>query len=244
MTNPAPAKEKLRLPVWATLFTVFGLAVLIALGLWQVHRLEWKETLLARIAAARDSAPVTGAQLSTAPADNDFYYHPAAIYGLYDNTKAFAVGPRTHNGEVGYHLISALQILEDDHPAYTLLVNRGWVPAIPDSMPGGFMTVKGMLRPVEKPNRFVPPNDPAKDAWYSIDIPQLIAAKGMQNILPYVLYATDEDPADPVMTVTGAYHAAGGPDLPNNHRQYAMFWFAMAAVMAAVYALRFLRPAP
>lgn len=233
------------LPFWATICTVVGIAVLVALGMWQLQRLEWKNNLIARITAQQEAAPVDGGALIAAAMapGADYTYAPARVYGLYDNGKAFLVGPRTHDGEAGYHLISALQILEDNQPAYTLLVNRGWVAERPASMPAGFTTVSGLLRPVEAPNRFVPPNNPARDEWYSVDIPQLIAAKDMQNVLPYVLYAEGEEPADPAMQVAGAYHTPGGPQLANNHRQYAYFWFAMAAVMAAVYALRFLRPA-
>lgn len=236
-------KPALRLPVWATIFTVIGIAILITLGMWQLHRLEWKENLLSQIAAAQDSEPLGAATLVDSRQDTRYLYHPAAIYGLYDSAKSFLIGPRTHNGEAGYHLIVPLQILEDNRPAYTLLVNRGWVAARPTDLPEGFITVTGMLRTAEPAGAFVPPNNPAADEWYSLDIAQLTATKGLQNVLPYILYATGENPADPAMSVAGAYHAPGGPMLANNHRQYAGFWFAMAAVLVVIYILRFLRPA-
>lgn len=37
----------------ATLLVVLAVAAMVALGLWQLHRLHWKETLLAHYAAAR-----------------------------------------------------------------------------------------------------------------------------------------------------------------------------------------------
>ena len=37
-----------RLPVFATLVVVAAVATMIALGVWQLHRLAWKEALLAR----------------------------------------------------------------------------------------------------------------------------------------------------------------------------------------------------
>ena len=42
----------MRLPLIPTLFTLAGLPLLIALGVWQLHRAEWKEALLARLTSA------------------------------------------------------------------------------------------------------------------------------------------------------------------------------------------------
>ena len=40
-----------RFPVLLTLFTALALGALVALGVWQLERLQWKQRLLARIAA-------------------------------------------------------------------------------------------------------------------------------------------------------------------------------------------------
>lgn len=237
MTN----KTKTKLPVWGTILTAAAIIILCGLGTWQLQRLAWKENLLAQLAGAATQPPVTNAVLIADESGVDFAYRPAAIYGLYDNANAILVGPRTRDGEVGYHLLTPLQIAEDDGPHATLLVNRGWVLAMPADRPTGFMTVRGLLRLPERANMFVPPNDPAKNEWFSIDPAQLATEKNLQNLLPYILYAEGEEPADPVMSVGAAYHAPGGPSLPNNHRQYALFWFAMAGVLVVIYALRFLR---
>jgi len=42
--------------VWPALVALAGIAVLISLGVWQLHRLAWKEALIARI-EARGKAP-------------------------------------------------------------------------------------------------------------------------------------------------------------------------------------------
>lgn len=233
--------SKRRLPFWGTALTAAGMIVLCGLGTWQLQRLEWKEGLLAQLEAARTRPPVNGGVLIADAPGTDLSYRPAAIYGLYDNAHAFLVGPRTRGGEVGYHLMTPLQIAEDDGPPATLLVNRGWVLAMPEDKPAGFMTVRGLLRPQERANMFVPPNNPQANEWFSIDLKQLAAEKQLQNLLPYILYAEGEEPADPVMSVGAAYHPPGGPALPNNHKHYAFFWFSMAGVLAVIYALRFLR---
>lgn len=42
-----------RIPVFATAIVLLAVAVMIWLGVWQLHRLQWKEALLARYAAAK-----------------------------------------------------------------------------------------------------------------------------------------------------------------------------------------------
>ena len=44
------------------LLTLFGLVVLVGLGLWQLHRLEWKEDLIARVEARTKATPITLAE--------------------------------------------------------------------------------------------------------------------------------------------------------------------------------------
>ena len=39
-----------RIPIFATLVVIAAVATMIALGVWQLHRLEWKEALIARYA--------------------------------------------------------------------------------------------------------------------------------------------------------------------------------------------------
>ncbi len=60
---PAPKWRRLLWPAIAT-FILFW--ILIALGVWQMHRLKWKEGLLAVIHHAEISAPVAAAGASDA----------------------------------------------------------------------------------------------------------------------------------------------------------------------------------
>jgi cytochrome oxidase assembly protein ShyY1 len=47
-----------RLPLVPTVLVAAAVAVMIGLGLWQVQRLHWKESLLARYAAAQGLPPI------------------------------------------------------------------------------------------------------------------------------------------------------------------------------------------
>ena len=39
-----------RIPIFSTLIVIAAVATMIALGVWQLHRLEWKEALIMRYA--------------------------------------------------------------------------------------------------------------------------------------------------------------------------------------------------
>ena len=44
-------------PIGLTIAAALGFSILVGLGAWQLHRLKWKEGLLAKIAALRGAAP-------------------------------------------------------------------------------------------------------------------------------------------------------------------------------------------
>jgi len=52
-----------RLPILPTLIVAAAVAVMIALGVWQLQRAAWKKAMLAELAAARDLPPVDLDQL-------------------------------------------------------------------------------------------------------------------------------------------------------------------------------------
>ncbi|MBU0859209.1 MAG: SURF1 family protein [Alphaproteobacteria bacterium] len=224
-----------RIPVWASLFTVAGVSILCGLGTWQLQRADWKRDLIAQLdkTYAADPIPATTASITTEAArtHDSLFYSRVTITGRY-NATSFAVGPRTQEGHNGYHIIAPLQL--DD--GGFVLVNRGWAADSAVPAPTNRVTVTGLLRRPETPNMFVPPNNVANNQWYSIDIPAMTTAAQTTSAAPLVLYAASEDPADSTI----AYHTAR-PALPDNHRNYAFFWFSMAGIMIVIYALRFLR---
>ncbi len=226
-----------RPPAMASLMTVAALCLLCALGTWQVQRAQWKAAILARMdeAAARDPMenPLTSGSIAKAP---DF--ETGVARGVFLHDLEVAVGPRTREGVAGYHILTPFRLAD----GAIMFVNRGWVPpdrraasTRPDSLVKGPTFVAGILRSPEKDSRFVPDNDPARDAWYRLDPDVMAAARGLPRPLPKILYAQHEESTAP-------FPAHG--DLltrpPDNHRAYAAFWFTMAGALALVFALRFM----
>ncbi len=221
-------------PVWATLFTVLCVVILCALGTWQLYRLAWKTDLLARIAIAqaRPSVLVEPAKL-----DETWDFHHGMVEGQYDHTHTIAIVPRTYNGVMGAHLLTPLKLSD----GRTIIVNRGWVPegkVVPLEKKRGTVQVRGVFRIPEEPNMFVPFNHPEKGAWYRIDLSDLARYLKTDALVPVLLYAEVESGA-------GRYPVAQAivPHIPNNHLQYALFWFSMAVVLVGVYIARFVRRA-
>ena len=78
---------------------------------------------------------------------------------------------------------------------------------------------------------FVPPDDAAKNVWFSRD-PGLIAkAYGLERVAPVIVDA-DQAPDKAALPRGGQTRIA----LPNDHLQYALTWFGLALVLICVFA--------
>ncbi len=227
----------MKFPLWATLFTLLGIAILCSLGTWQLKRLEWKTALLAELEASYQADPMqfelTPEHLAALPQDRQIVRSFAE--GIYLHDKELLIGPRTHDGKPGYHVITPFETIDN----HLVLVNRGWVPLSAKeqgfSRPDEPLIITGTARKPSAPTRFMPENSPAQGHWYRLDLHEIAAAKGLEDLMPYVLYA------DPKRPNAASYPLAAATrlEMPNNHMSYALFWFSMAGVLALIYGLRF-----
>jgi len=97
--------------------------------------------------------------------------------------------------------------------------------------PSGEVTVSGLLRLSEPGGGFLRSNDPASDRWFSRDVAAIAAARGIRG--PLANYFIDADAAaDPDAFPVGGLTVVA---FPNNHLQYAITWFALAAMVAGGY---------
>lgn len=226
-------------PVWATLFTLLGIAILCGLGTWQVQRLEWKESLLAAIdkAYANDpSANMIGLEEIKKLTRQKPVFAYGTFHGYFRHDAEIAVGPRTLNGNPGYHIITPLEFAEGSGQ---ILVNRGWVPLtyVPEPPEDdGIVTIIGTLREIPSGNTFTPSNTPTKGQWYSIRTEEMTSHFKLDKLIPGVMIYAESENGVPVAGTSRL-------ELSNNHRSYAIFWFTMAALLALFYMLRFwIRP--
>jgi surfeit locus 1 family protein len=236
--------KKRSIPVWATILTIAGFTVLCALGTWQVQRLSWKTSLIRELKAAErsyeDNEIAKPDFLRAMAGEKPFVF--GYVDGVYQHEKEIAIGPRTRLGISGYHIITPF-VMNDGS---VLLVNRGWVPEDKldrntrrDALTKGRTKVYGMAQKPEKPNMFVPRNDPEDDQWFSLDFAEIAQARDLHqaDMVPYVFYAKRLNPAAQVFPIP--HDKDWSP--PNNHLAYACFWFSMAGLFLIVYFIRFFR---
>jgi surfeit locus 1 family protein len=93
-----------RLPLVPTLLVGLAIAAMIALGIWQLRRAEWKEALLARYAAAEGSPPVAWPKVP--PADGSLLFRRASGFCL-EVTRWSARSGHNRAGQPGWRHIAA-----------------------------------------------------------------------------------------------------------------------------------------
>ncbi len=227
-----------RLP-WPTLFTVPVLIALIGFGTWQVQRLHWKETLIAEREARLAAPPLSIAVVQSMTAALDHRRIRAA--GTFLHEREMHLVARSYRGRVGVRVITPLALPGGGH----VLVDRGWVPRArtdPATRPDGqirkSVEIVGILRAGGRPSTWTPDNTPDDDVWHYVDIPAMATRVGISEVRDFVVFA---GPApNPGGLPIGTRLVV---EVANNHLQYAVTWYALAAVLAAIYLIYHLGPA-
>jgi len=220
------------LPV-LTAATLLALAVLIGLGVWQVQRRAEKHALLDQIASRASAAPAP-VEMLFATGKYAAYRH-ATAQGTFDHrVEAFVYAPQADPPRPGYKVITPFQLASGG----TILVDRGWVPTdLKDparrqkGQVAGEIEVAGTLQPSSRPNAFTPPPEAANHTFYARDSAAIAKALGISLASPLVLEASTAKKGGPEPLPSQL-------EIPDNHLQYALIWFALAVVLVIVY-LRF-----
>lgn len=206
---------------------LLAIAGLVALGLWQLERRTWKLALIAQVERRLSAAPVPAPGPSAwAGIAREDAYTRVVLHGTYAHDRETLVQAATTLGS-GYWVLTPLAT----DTGFTMLVNRGFVP--PDRKvrprpPAAPVTVTGLLRVTEPGGGFLRSNDPAADRWYSRDVAAIAARRGLPSAAPYFVDAdAASEPGWPRGGLTVIAFA-------NSHLQYALTWFAMAAMLAGV----------
>ncbi len=227
-------------------FGLVAFVILLGLGTWQVQRLHWKENLLQTMDQRMHAAPIPLPEAEARfAATGDVDYVPVTVRGtfVHEGERHFF---STWEGASGFDVYTPLRL---DDGRY-LLVNRGFVPyelkdaaKRPQGQIAGEVTVTGLARNplTQKPSRMIPDNDPAKNIFYWKDRDAMAATAGLPagyELVPFLLDA-DDAPNPGGLPVGGVTLV----DLPNNHLQYAVTWYGLAAALVGVLFFWFRRPA-
>jgi surfeit locus 1 family protein len=229
----APARGPRSLATLVVLLAAAALACagFVALGVWQVQRLGWKEALIAQVQRQLDAAPTPApgpaAWSALQPGDQ---YRRITARGRFAYEREVLVAAATDLGS-GYWVLTPLQTEQ----GWWLLVNRGFVPPeLRGKVPHGDaqQSVSGLLRPTEPGGGFLRHNDPAAGRWYSRDVAAIAANQGLAGqVAPYFVDAQAEPGAPAAWPRAGLTVVR----FRNDHLVYALTWFALAALMAAAF---------
>jgi len=230
-----------RRPVWWTVaLTVAAMVLFARLGVWQLDRAAYKESLLRRYAAAATAPAQPFASVAAHPAPSS--YPRVQLDGAYLTDRVYLLDNPKHDRRGGVEVYVPLRPHADDHRL--LLVDMGFLPGSGSDqspelppLPRGPVSLHGLYLP--PPGAGFEMGGDALDrqtTWPKktiyLDLAQ-VAADLQQPLYPRVL-ALDAEPASP-------YQRHAQVDFssmpPARHRAYAFQWFSFAAAVAVLFVI-------
>lgn len=203
-------------------FLIFGLTgagILVALGVWQMQRLAWKQSVLTEIETRITADPVALPVLVDPVRDK---YLPVQITGtilpeeVHVLVSVKQVGP-------GYRVVAPFETSDGRR----ILLDRGFVPTSEKALARtvGAATVTGNLHWPQETDSYTPEPDKAGNIWFARDVPAMASTLNTDSVLLVAKSQTDPTVTPlPVDTIS----------IPNDHLQYAITWFSLALIWAAM----------
>ena len=202
-----------------SIFVFFFISVFLALGSWQIIRLNWKLELINQIETSLKDIPVN---LSNSKHKN---YLRIKTRGSIDFEKQIYLYSLNEKGKPGFEVINPLKVGNNNY-----LLNRGWIPfnkkedetinVIDENY------INGVLRKQIKPNIFKPENDLSENYWFTLDRDDIFKFTG-KNFSPYVIYLSGNNEFPKPKSITA--------NISNNHKKYALTWFSLAISILLIY---------
>lgn len=202
------------------IFGVAGVAVLMALGFWQLSRLDQKLEIIAEIEARIGAAPVNLPEALDPASDR---YLPVIAEGSYTGEVVHVLSS-TREGGPGSRVIAVLETAQGRR----VLVDRGYLPealrpGLEGAVAGGPVTVRGNLDWPSDSDSFTPAPDLGRGLWFSRDVSPIAAHLGTEEVF---IVARDDGANLPGL----APQPIAGAAVRNDHLEYAITWFSLAAV--------------
>jgi surfeit locus 1 family protein len=241
--QPRPPPAGVVGPAIAALIVLAGL---IGLGLWQLDRKAWKEDLIATLeqrltATPSELPPATRWGELTAAADEFRRVRFSAQLVPDEQALVFTSGStfRPDVSGSGYWVFAPARVFDPAHfVGGKIVIDRGFVPegrqdktTRTEGEVAAVIDMVGVMRWPEQPGWFMPAADPGHNLWFVRDPLAIAQAKKWGEVAPFFIEL--ESPPPP-----GGLPRPGKllVSLPDDHLQYAMTWFGLAAVLAACFA--------
>lgn len=229
----------LRSPRWIllTLAVLAVAATCVALGLWQLDRLEQRRAFNRTVEQRLRLPPLPLHEAGVVGRPDELRYRRVEVRGRYDASREIVLFGRTLEGTPGNHVLTAL-VLEDGS---AVLVDRGWVPIelddppLADSAPPvGEITATGVLFPSEGEDPAATTGDTGLKETGEVDLARIQAALPYE-LLPAYLWLQEQQPPQSLPLP----QAVPFPDLTEGppHLSYAVQWFIFATIAVIGYAV-------
>tara|TARA_B110000116_G_C16553675_1_gene454278 strand:+ start:106 stop:759 length:654 start_codon:yes stop_codon:yes gene_type:complete len=202
-----------------SIFVFLFIASFIALGTWQIVRLNWKQELIKQIEVSFKDQPVN---LSNHTHKN---YLRIKTSGIFNFDKQIYLYNLNEKGEPGFDIITPIII---DNKNY--LLNRGWISFNKKNTKEinvlNSKTITGTLKKQLKANRFKPKNNIIENYWFTLNRKDIFEYTG-KNFSPYIIYLNNNLDTPKTKTIT--------TNVSNNHKKYAITWFSLALSVFIFY---------
>ena len=218
------------------IFMGMCVCVFLTLGAWQVKRLAWKESLLTEI---NKELSIDAAQQQLTPDDMDlpqtYAVRRGYLKGSLDLSKSILWQGQISNGAPVDYIVAPFYFPRDQF-IVPVVVGKCFEECNEISArTRQNIKIIGTLKR-HRDNMFRPKNNIARNEWYRMDALDLsIQWNGHGRVRDVLFYAENND-IDPYLAPVQSVL-----NVPNNHKQYAFFWFAMAGLILSLTIYQFLQ---
>ncbi len=202
-----------------SVFIIFFIFVFVALGTWQIIRLNWKNNLILEIENSLKNPPV---QLSQSNQQN---FLKIKTSGRVDFEKQIYLYNLNDSGTPGFEVLNPILIDGENY-----LLNRGWIPFEKKDTPEINIldqnNIEGTLKTQGRKNIFKPDNDIQENYWFSLNREDISKFTG-KEFSKYIIYLDGNYQFPRPKKITA--------NISNNHKKYAMTWFSLAISILLLY---------
>jgi len=202
-----------------SVFIIFFISVFVALGSWQIVRLNWKLSLISEIEESLKNPPVELAK------SNKKNYLKIKTSGSIDLDKQIYLYNLNDNGTPGFEVINPI-LIDDEN----FLINRGWIPFEKKNTEEiNFLDEKniiGTLKLQGRKNFFKPDNEIEENYWFTLNREDILKFTG-KEFSKYIIYLDGNYQFPKPKKITA--------NISNNHKKYAITWFSLAISILLLY---------
>ena len=202
-----------------SVFIIFFILVFVALGSWQIVRLNWKNNLILEIENPLKNPPV---ELTNSNVEN---YLKIKTSGSIDLEKQIYLYNLNDTGTPGFEVINPILINDTNY-----LINRGWIPFEKKNSQEINVfdenDIIGTLKLQGRKNIFKPDNDLEENYWFSLNREDILKFTG-KEFSKYIIYLNGNYQLPKPKKITA--------NISNNHKKYAITWFSLAISILLLY---------